>query len=509
MRGCSWTHEDESRPRPCRTGRRDLYAAFASGRQRCRFAIVLVRQSTAETEKIGAHLPAALAGLDVAKRPRISHSQPDYNYPTAAVCSGTLSALARRIREMSYGIDESDSARRREDVFSLRNVQDEFITIFCGTDAQARRRILLSLLLSFDVPWASVRPCGKRSRRPGARGRNLLLSLFCGAGGLDLGFERADFEIGLAFDKKLDSVKSYNHNREEPGHAHCVNVNDITLNSLDKLWGRRFEPEGIIGGPPCQSFSQANRSITDADPRHQLPLTYARLLKELNARKPVKFFVMENVKGLRSGLHAHRLILFKKALADAGFHVSEQLLNAADYGTPQKRERLFIVGVNEALFGASAWSGPIKAPVALRNPTVGSVLKDLPEPVHFVRDADPAKFPHHRNHWCMAPKSPRFTNGGLSAGNSSHRSFKSLAWDKPSITVAYGHREVHVHPDCHRRLSVYEAMRLQGFPHEYELIGSLSSQIDQVSEAVPPPMAEAVAQSIMALVLQLEERAAA
>lgn len=199
----------------------------------------------------------------------------------------------------------------------------------------------------------------------------------------------------------------------------------------------------------------------------------------------------------------------KKALSDAGFHVSEQLLNAAHYDTPQNRERLFIVGLNRQLFGRAAWRQPAKAPPAKRNRTLASVLKGLPEPTHFSKNADPGKFPHHRNHWCMAPKSPRFADGGLTEGDSSHRSFKVLGWDKPSVTVAYGHREVHVHPGCHRRLSIYEAMRLQGFPHEYELLGSLSSQIDQVSEAVPPPMAEAVARSVSAMLDRLGERNAA
>ena len=72
----------------------------------------------------------------------------------------------------------------------------------------------------------------------------------------------------------------------------------------------------------------------------------------------------------------------------------------------------------------------------------------------------------------------------------------TLQWDAPSLTVAYGHREVHIHPGCHRRLSVFEAMRLQGFPDDYELVGTLSAQITQVSEAVPPPLAEAVARAV-------------
>lgn len=86
--------------------------------------------------------------------------------------------------------------------------------------------------------------------------------------------------------------------------------------------------------------------------------------------------------------------------------------------------------------------------------------------------------------------------GALVPGNGNGRSFKTLHWDRPSLTVAYGHREVHIHPGCHRRLSVFEAMRLQGFPDSYELLGNMSEQYSQVSEAVPPKLAQVVAQSV-------------
>ena len=128
--------------------------------------------------------------------------------------------------------------------------------------------------------------------------------------------------------------------------------------------------------------------------------------------------------------------------------------------------------------------------------TVKDAIGDLSEPVRFTRGLNPKDFPHHPNHWCMMPKSRRFSDGSLSEGDSSARSFKTLAWNKPSITASYGHREVHVHPNRERRLSVFEAMKLQGFPDDYVLEGPLSGQIDQVSGAVPPPLAEAVAKSI-------------
>jgi DNA (cytosine-5)-methyltransferase 1 len=127
----------------------------------------------------------------------------------------------------------------------------------------------------------------------------------------------------------------------------------------------------------------------------------------------------------------------------------------------------------------------------------------LPEPVHFSKGLTREDIPFHPNHWCMKPKSDKFTTGRMIPGEIMGRSFRVLPWDQPSYTVAYGHREVHVHPSGKRRLSVYEAMRLQGFPEKYELIGTLSDQIRIVSEAVAPPVARAIAEQLK---LQLELR---
>lgn len=332
-------------------------------------------------------------------------------------------------------------------------------------------------------------------------GRFMLLSLFCGAGGLDVGFEDQEFKVGFAFDLRKDSIASYNHNRKGTGerdHGHVGDVSTLTLAQLDKMHGSNFAPEGVIGGPPCQSFSRANTVYLDADPRHSLPLAYAKLLKKLNERNPVKFFVMENVTGLLSERNAHRLRRYEKAFENAGFSLNRAVLLATDYSTPQIRERLFVVGFNRTLYGDAKWSPPAKVPPANgRQPDVRSAIGELPEATYFDRCLTPDKIPFHVNHWCMKPKSPKFTTpGALQPGVGRYRSFKTLAWDLPSPTVAYGHREVHVHPNCTRRLSVYEAMLLQGFPADYELIGSLSSQIVQVSEAVPPPVAAAVARSV-------------
>lgn len=324
----------------------------------------------------------------------------------------------------------------------------------------------------------------------------LLLSLFCGAGGLDLGFEEAGYDVALAFDKKADSVLSYNHNRKgrSKDAAHVADVAALTPEALDERHGGLFAPSGVIGGPPCQSFSQANRSWTSGDSRHELPIAFAKLLGSLNARSPVEFFVMENVTGLLDNHHSDRLAAIEAAFTEAGFPAQKAVLTATDYGTAQMRERLFLVGYNKDLFPDLAWSAPKPTTKEEDVLTVRAKIGGLAEPVHFERGLNSEKFAVHRNHWCMKPKSRRFTEDGmLKEGDGSRRSFKVLPWDRPSFTVAYGNREVHVHPRCHRRLSIYEALLLQGFPKRYELLGSLSSQIAQVSEAVPPPVAQAVA----------------
>jgi DNA (cytosine-5)-methyltransferase 1 len=322
----------------------------------------------------------------------------------------------------------------------------------------------------------------------------VLLSLFCGAGGLDLGFEQAGFQVGLALDRKKDSVDSYNHNRRKAACAKVQDLAAISLETLDVHFGSEFRPTAVIGGPPCQSFSQANVNQKKDDVRSSLPRAYANLVSALHERSPLDFFVMENVVGLTLAKHEPTLIAVETKLREAGFKTARLMLNAKDYGTPQNRPRLFLLGINQKKF-------PNINPEALsivKQPggTVRTKIGKLSEPWHFKRDIDMSGHPEHVNHWCMAPKSPKFHQGDGVKPGVKGRSFKKLEWDAPSIAVAYGHREVNVHPNGRRRLSVYEAMLLQGFPPQYELLGTLSSQIDQVSEAVPPPLAKAVADAL-------------
>ena len=322
----------------------------------------------------------------------------------------------------------------------------------------------------------------------------MLLSLFSGCGGLDLGFERAGFDIGLAYDIRAHSIASWNRNRPESPHGHVANLSAIRFPDMDRDHGGRFAPSGVIGGPPCQSFTRANSSPSPDDPRSKLVRRFFSIaLRFHRHRRPLDFILMENVPDLAKAKKGRLLAREIKRLDEHGFDTCHFLVDAACHSVPQYRKRLFLLALPKNSLAIQRWSSPVGAD---ERRTVLDAIHGLPSPVHFSRGVQEDAIPVHPNHWCMTPKSRRFFDGSLVEGYSSDRSFKTLAWDEPSITVSYGHREVHVHPSGKRRLSVFEAMRLQGFPDDYVLDGTLSAQIDQVSEAVPPPLAEAIATSI-------------
>lgn len=322
----------------------------------------------------------------------------------------------------------------------------------------------------------------------------MLLSLYAGCGGLDLGFERAGFSVGLAYDLNSHSIRSWNRNRSGGSRGHVADLQAIRFPDMDRDHGQHFAPSGVIGGPPCQSFSRANRSPSPDDPRSRLVRRFFTLaLRFHRYRGPLKFILMENVPALENFQHGRLFNREVERLTENGFDVSVFIADAAAHAVPQHRRRLFLLAFPASARTMGRWSSPegngkVK--------TVAETIRDLPSPAQFSVGLRKEEIPRHENHWCMVPRSPRFFDGTLIEGQTSARSFKTLAWDKPSVTASYGHREVHVHPSGTRRLSVFEAMKIQGFPDDYVLEGTLSAQIDQVSEAVPPPLAHAVASSI-------------
>ncbi len=319
-----------------------------------------------------------------------------------------------------------------------------------------------------------------------------IISFFCGAGGLDLGFSRAGFDPILAADFDRASVDTHNANSNHKV-AVKLDLSKTSANSLHKRISQmnpNAQPVGIIGGPPCQGFSRANTQRSNADPRNNLAKRYTNMIVELTELYPsIEFFVFENVSGLLAKENTDLLNILKKNVAEC-FDVFSACLNAQNYGVPQSRERFFMVGLRKKKKKKNEFSFP-QATTSVPK-TVREAISHLPEAMYFRRNLTLEEIAYHPNHWTMRPLSKRFGPDLVTNG----RSLIRLAWDKPSRTVAYGHREIHVHPSGIRRLTIYEAMLLQGFPPTYQLCGNLSEQVTQVSNAVPPPLAHAIAMSL-------------
>lgn len=316
-----------------------------------------------------------------------------------------------------------------------------------------------------------------------------VVSLFCGAGGLDLGLRHAGFDVVAAYDSDSTCIESYTANF----HETRAERRDLLTTDPEKLARElsRLEVRGVVGGPPCQGFSKGNalRGRRN-DPRNNCVFAFANVVRALNARDELDFFMLENVTGLLSPRQRARYERLLSDLAGAGFRVSTHRLNAVDFRVPQKRERVLLIGLNSRRHATRDLA--VRPSRNRTAKTVRDAIGDLPEAALFSRGMGPDEVPFHPNHWTMKPKSPRFKTRTFNRW----RSFRQLAWDEPSPTVAYGNREIHIHPRGNRRLSVLEAMMLQGLPRLFVIKGNLSEQVTQVSNLVPPQVARAAGAAI-------------
>lgn len=319
----------------------------------------------------------------------------------------------------------------------------------------------------------------------------MVVSLFSGAGGLDWGFHYHGFKIPLAIDVSVAAIKTHKRNFKR---THSLVADLIQLGPAGVLAhvvkhipkGRRI---GVIGGPPCQGFSRANVNSQTDDPRNKLPSLYLDIIKALQRHYIVEFVVFENVLGIRDKKHVATYQAIVDRLGKLGFAVTEKELCALDFGVPQNRRRIVLSAMRNGQGYSDVTPRKRKGINSVREAIGGLV-----EPAFFQRNLDSSCIPLHPNHWTMMPKSKRFKDAKSS--QTGGRSFRKLAWEEPSPTVAFGHREIHVHPNGRRRISIYEAMLLQGFPKTFVLEGNLSAQVEQVSNAVPPPLARSIAAAV-------------
>lgn len=299
-----------------------------------------------------------------------------------------------------------------------------------------------------------------------------VVSLFSGAGGLDLGFINAGHEIIWANDNFEDAVKTYRKNIGD--HIICEDISKIPSSEIPNH-------DILIGGFPCQGFSLANTNRNELDERNKL---YLELLRVLVDKQP-KFFLAENVKGILSLMHGKVFEMIIEDFKQAGYRVKHKVLNAANFGVPQKRERVIILGVrNDIEFNLEYPESTHVENIDLFKDkkkwvSIGEALKNIQEPdsKHDLL-----------NHTCSKFKL-KF-NGYI--GN------RAIDPNKPAPTVtARGDEKGGVvvlhHPNNTRRMSVRELALTQSFPIDFFFEGKNSSAYRQIGNAVPPLLAFAIA----------------
>ena len=369
------------------------------------------------------------------------------------------------------------------------------------------------------------------------KSRNEIWSFFTGAGGLDLGLEKAGLNATLAVENDGDCCDTLKQNRP----ALDVWQTDVSQLDADTIRARRQHDSEVllmVGGPPCQSFSSGGKRAALSDPRGNLIYTYLRLIDQVRP----SYFILENVAQLVTAAVRHRPIsqrpgkvwnlssfhqsrtqgddsvapmepdelsgsAIRQVFAEMkglGYALNFAVLDAADYGAAQHRYRLVMFGAREGL--------PVAGPVATHGPlaargvpwrTLRSSIYDLrSEPgAHSEYTPDMARYfalVPPGGTWRHLPKELQeeaLGSAAYAAGGGKTGFFRRLSWDAPSPTITgRSNRKASAvcHPDVVRPLSVRESARLQGFPDEWAFSGSMSSQYMQVGNAVPVHLGAAV-----------------
>ncbi len=320
-----------------------------------------------------------------------------------------------------------------------------------------------------------------------------IISLFSGAGGLDKGFEKAGFKTIWAneFDKQIWDTYKYNFPKT---HLNTKSITEIKIEEIP-------ECDGIIGGPPCQSWSAAGALRGIDDPRGKL---FHHFIRILNAKKP-SFFLAENVAGMLAPRHSDALTNIKKMFRGCGYDLYYELLNVKDYEVPQDRKRIIFIGFRSDL--NIIYSFPKKK---TKNLTLKDAIWDLrtnPKPAlnkNYANKNDRRKIKNHE-----------YMIGGFSPIYMSRNRVRK--WDEPSFTIQAGGRHAPLHPkapkmkkiekDIHefvkgkeklyRRLSVRECARIQTFPDDFIFIyDQISAGYKMIGNAVPCHFAKLLARSI-------------
>lgn len=361
-----------------------------------------------------------------------------------------------------------------------------------------------------------------------------IFSFFAGAGFLDLGFEKTGYFKTVyvnEFHKPFNDVYKYAREKmgiESPGYGH--HVEDIS-NLLEKVRLTELKKEvketrqsyrlvGFVGGPPCPDFSVAGKNRGKEGENGRLSGTYAELICKV---KP-DFFLFENVKGLyRTAKHREFFEHLKNEFRKAGYALTEQLINALEFGAPQDRERIILIGFHKSVFtklGIKVKDGMLEgfdwdknkfckmpeitaAPWPDRHPYIengelecpGNIKKELTVEYWFRKN----KVNEHANNGMFfQPKAALTRFQTVEEGDDKKKCYKRLHRWRYSPTAAYGNNEVHIHPYLARRISVSEALAVQSLPKEFELPMSvtLTDAFKCIGNGVPFLAAKGIALNI-------------
>ncbi len=341
-----------------------------------------------------------------------------------------------------------------------------------------------------------------------------VLDLFCGCGGLSKGFEMANFNIvgGVDFNKEAIDTFNYNFKGSKGLDVDILNIDEAKIKDI---FGNKIDI--IIGGPPCQGFSSANRNKVEDDPRNKL---FFQFVKFVDVFKP-SVVVIENVRGIVTQDNGYAKNEIYKIFEKRGYNVTHKVLDASDYGVPQKRMRNFFVITRNFSFDFNNVK-KISKKVNVKD-AIGD-LYDFEKNEDVIKKAKcesmssfakrmnngsdiynhevryPADIVQERisyvkqgENWQVIPKK-LFAN----QRNNRHSSaYKRLNEADVSVTIDTGnsHRN-YFHPLYNRIPTVREAARIQSFPDDFVFCGSRTSQYRQVGNAVPPLLAYAIAKQI-------------
>lgn len=326
-----------------------------------------------------------------------------------------------------------------------------------------------------------------------------VISLFSGCGGLDLGFEKAGFNIPIAneFDKTIWETFKINHPKTKLIEG---DIRNVTKKDIEEFFDGKID--GIIGGPPCQSWSEAGSLKGINDPRGKLFFDYIRLLKEF---KP-KFFLAENVSGMLANRNSDAVKNIINMFEEAGYNVSLTMINAKDYGVAQERKRVFYIGFREDLdidfvFPDGSTKEDDKK-ITLRD-TIWD-LQDSAVPANEKNKHNPDAI--NNNEYFTGAYSPIFMSRN-----------RVKEWDEQAYTVQASGRQCQLHPqapkmvkvgknDCrfeegkeelYRRMTIREIARIQGFPDDFKFVyENTNDAYKMIGNAVPVNLAYEIAIAI-------------